>query len=199
MGKKSQDNFFEQYRKRCRKCNHGNPVIIPANDGKNGKFGDKIDILFVNERPGPTALIENVISFDNPDSSAWFFRHLFKETFRLKYRKKVFITNAVIWYPKGIKNKNQRPTPHEVRCGLQILYDQIEKLKPKIIVPLGTIAIGALKHLYKDRPELRSFKLGKNIRDVIQGKPIIYPVYHTSLLSGQILSWRQAHENTAIL
>jgi uracil-DNA glycosylase family 4 len=175
-------NFFEQYRKSCEAANGGKPVVIPANDPKNGRPGDAIDILFVNERPGPTALDTRKVSFDNPDSSAWFFKFLFENTFGLKYRKRVFITNSVIWCDKKLKDKNQTPTNEEVKSGTEILIGQIGAIKPKIIVPLGGKALRAVKYLYaKECPALRSYTLNNNIGEHIKDPHLIYPVYHTSL------------------
>jgi len=183
---KQNKNFFKQnYKKQSEKCNSNKEVEIPANDPKNGiPLINKIDILFINERPGPIALKEtSFISFDNPDSSAWFFKYLFEKTFGLKYRKKIFITNTIIWYPK-LKNKNyknKKPTTQEIKCGLPILEDQIKKVNPKIIVPLGITAMRALKYIYKNKKKLKTFKLTRDIRTIIKGEPIIYPVFHTAL------------------
>jgi hypothetical protein len=42
---------LRKYKNACVKLNGGKPVFIPESDPKNG--GGKIDIIFINERPGP--------------------------------------------------------------------------------------------------------------------------------------------------
>ncbi len=161
--------------------------MIPANDPKNGQCGDKIDILFVNERPGPTSLKTGFISFDNPDDSARRFRRLFVEVFGLKYGGKIFITNAVLWCPKVENYRNQNPTRLEVRCGVEILLDQIKQIKPKIIVAMGRSALNALYFCFNDNDDLsraRSINLKDMAGTIITKTPYkIIPLFHTSQLN----------------
>lgn len=174
-------SFFEQYRKQCEECNNGNEVFIPANDPKNGQRGDKIDILFVNERPGPKATKQ--ISFENPDGSAKRFKFLFGKTFGLDYRKKIFITNAVLWCPQVEKPKNINPKRKDIKDGLENLSDQIKQLKPRVIVAMGRSALYALNLCFNNDTLNRKEKL--KFRDIV-GDTItvesykIVPLFHTS-------------------
>lgn len=199
-------NFFERYRKECEKCNHAKEVIIPSNDPENGQLGNEIDILFVNERPGPTAIKTGFISFDNPDESARRFKRIFKNVFGLDYRKKIFITNAVLWCPKVENYKNQTPTPEEVKCGSKILSKQIIVIKPKIIVTIGLPALHALHFCFMDNVALEQ-AMNKRLRDVV-GIPLIeksykiIPLFHTSPRnipnrseSDQMTDWRKMATN----
>ncbi len=184
--KKKPNNFFEQYRKQCEKCNHGKKVEIPANDPANGQPGNKIDILFVNERPGPTAVKTGFISPENPDESARRFKRLFKKVFGLKYRRKIFITNAVLWCPKVEKYKNKTPTLSEIKSSSEILLDQIKRIKPKIIVTMGRPALNALSFCLDDviLNRARKTHLKDMIGNVIITKPYrIIPLFHTSPLN----------------
>lgn len=199
--KNKSSNFFEQYRKQCEKCNYGKKVVIPANDPANGQYGDKIDILFVNERPGPTAVKTGFISFENPDGSARRFKRLFEKVFGLKYRKKIFITNAVLWCPKIKNYRNTAPTATEVQDGSKILLDQIKKIKPKIIVAIGRSALNALNFCFNDivLNNTREERLEDIVGSVIIVKPYkIIPLFHTSPLnirnrseSEQLKDWRK--------
>lgn len=184
--KNKSSNFFEQYRKQCEKCNYGKKVVIPANDPANGQCGDEIDILFVNERPGPKAIDTGLISFENPDGSAPRFKRLFKNVFGLQYRKKIFITNAVLWCPKIKNYRNTTPTPREVRDCSKILFDQIKKIKPKIIVAIGRPALNALNFCFNDVVLNSTIKekLKNIVGNVIIVRPYkIIPLFHTSPLN----------------
>ena len=175
---------LSRYKNRCKRLNGNRPVFIPESDPKNGTA--KIEILFVNERPGPKTRETGVVSFYNPDPSARLFKQLFEKTFGLKYRSHIFITNAVIWVPDEVRPRNHPPTRRQIRENAPILKDQIKKIKPKLIVPLGGSALYALKNLYSESESeaLRNYKLSRNIQDVIDDVPIpIYPVFHTSGLA----------------
>ena len=176
------DNFFERYRDQCEKCNNGNAVVIPANDPDNGQYGDKIDILFINERPGRIGPGETgIVSFDNPDPTAQRCKRLFTKTFSLEYRKNIFITNACLWYPDDLNYIDKPPTTQELTCSTPTLKDQIEEIKPSLIISLGNTALKALKIIYPKSNQLMGYTLQGNIGELISDTyPIIYPVYHTS-------------------
>ena len=179
-------NFFERYRSQCKECNGGKDVEIPANDPENGQPGNEIDILFVNERPGPTAIKTGLISFYNPDESARRFKRLFEKTFGLKYRKKIFSTNAVLWCPKIEKPKNINPNEKEVKDGVENLSDQIRKIKPKVIVAMGRKALNALSYCFDNENLKRSkrIKLKNMVGNLITKMPYkIIPLFHTSPLN----------------
>lgn len=195
------ENFFERYRKECERCNGGKAVVIPKPDPQNGDPSGRIDIMFVNERPGPIALRTGYISFDNPGPSAKFFKKLFTRTFKKhkKYRREIFITNTCIWCPKRRNYRNKTPTPKEIRCSIPILKNQIRMVNPKLVVAVGRKALEALDLLYPER-HIRPAKI-RMVRDsgrVFNGKPPIGLVCHTSQRARltcnenrQFESWRQ--------
>lgn len=84
----------------------------------------------------------------------------------------VFITNIVKCRPPG----NRVPEEAEVMACIQYLYDQIDKVDPKIIIPLGATA---LKRLFKDNSlkitRLRGSWMEWNGR-------LVMPVFHPSAL-----------------
>lgn len=203
---KKHKSFFGQYRNECVICNNGKSVAIPANDPKNGQCGDKIDILFINERPGPKACESGYITFENRDESAKRFKKLFIQTFGLNYRNRIFITNAVIWCPLTEPFRNYPPTHSEVKDGSKLLRDQIKKINPKVIVAMGRHALRALHYCFKDNINL---KLAQKIKmDEMAGKVIaknphkIIPLFHTSSQclrnrpeSTQINDWQNMAKN----
>lgn len=172
------DNFFEKYREQCLTANGGRPVVIPRPDNQNGSEGAKV--LFVNERPGRIGPGKSGrISFDNEDPTARWFRELCSITGL--DRKEIFITNACLYYPDDPQYKDKPPTASELKCCAPILKDQILRIHPQIIVPLGNTALKALRYVFPDSRELRQFRLRHNIGALITDtNPPIYPVYHTS-------------------
>lgn len=161
--------------------------MIPSNDPLNGQPCDKIIILFVNERPGPTSLKTNVISFENPDGSARRFKRLFEKVFGLKFRKKIFITNSVLWCPKMKNYKNITPRNTEIKNSSKILLGQINKIKPSVIVTMGRTALTAVTHCFENNIILshsKQLRLEKIAGSCISKTPYkIIPLFHTSQLN----------------
>lgn len=187
------DLKLNRYRKYCEELNNKKPVFIPELDPKNST--GVIEVLFINERPGPKTTGTKIVSFDNPDPSAKLFKELFEKVFGIEYRKNILITNAIIWVPDTNKPKNHEPKKKDLRdpTNLLILKDQIENVKPKIIVSLGESALYSLWHLYGRMFGLRKFVL-KDVRGRLIKKNVpipIYPVYHTSALAQRTRNKKQ--------
>ena len=51
------------------------------------------------------------------------------------YRHNVYITNIVKFRPPG----NRNPTPAEIKASEDVLIEQINLIKPKVIAPLGNV------------------------------------------------------------
>jgi len=171
--------FFNKYHRACEDfC--GGRVHIPKPDIKNGIPGKNILLMFINERPGRIGPGQtDSISFENPDPTAHRFRRLFG-AFGIS-RKRIFITNACIYYPTHEKYRDKPPDKKEINFSKDILIDQIKRVKPKIIVTLGNTALYTLKKIYPRSLQLKNYQLKNNIGKLISdNKPIIYPLYHTS-------------------
>lgn len=168
--------FYDQYEDECKTFN-GGPIDIPKPDPKNGVPGkDDITLMFINERPGRLGAGKSkLISSENNDPSARRFKHLF-DTLDID-RKKIFITNACIYYPMREDYRDKPPTIKEINFSVKILEDQIKRVKPRIIVTLGTTALRTLKKIY---PELRHVKLKTHVAKPISNPRLIFPLYHTS-------------------
>ncbi|MEI8130214.1 MAG: uracil-DNA glycosylase family protein [bacterium] len=168
--------FFEKYKRDCEKFNRG-PIHIPKPDPENGVPGENIILMFINERPGRVGPGQtDLISYDkNPDPTAARFKRLF-ETLEIN-RKKIFITNACIYYPREENYTDRAPTTEEIIFSAGILKDQIERVNPKIIIPLGNTALRTLKIIY---PDLRHRKLKTDVAKLISVSRLIFPLYHTS-------------------
>jgi len=87
-------------------------------------------------------------------------------------RDKIYITNAVKCRPVSETGGNRSPTVEEVQNCSPKLFDEIEKIRPKLIVTLGRVALSAFKQtLYL------STWHGKVLS--IEGIPArIIPLYH---------------------
>ncbi len=81
-------------------------------------------------------------------------------------RDRAYITSVVQFYPPG----NREPSPSEIALCLPFLKRQIDIIKPKFILLLGNVAIGAL--------------LGKGSASELHGKPVskdgitYFPTFH---------------------
>lgn len=170
------NDFFDKYKESCKRFNNG-PIHIPKIDLKNGIPGNDIILMFINERPGRIGPGKSdLVSFENQDPTARRFKRLFN-ILNID-RKKIFITNACIYYPLETSYTDTPPTQKEINFSAPILDDQINRINPKIIIPLGNTALRTLKLII---PELKKTKLQTSVAKPIKGRGIsIFPLYHTS-------------------
>lgn len=157
-------------------------IFVPRPDEGFGR--KKVDILFINERPGPKTRETGLVSPCNDDPTAKRFRNLI-EPLKIP-KKKYFSTNACLCLPNKDCVKNKAPSAKQVRnCSKQWLKKQIEILAPKLIVPLGNWGRKALCYCLEESETLEKLKKFRLRRD-IGGDPfnfgsfIVYPLYHTS-------------------
>ena len=145
--------------KSCKRCHGDIPLHVPLPDDKNGGVGAKI--LFLVERPGRIGTGKSGrISFENEDPTAEFFRELF---FSIGVdRRDIFITNAVLCHPIIEQYKDTPASTKELKNCLYFLEKQIKRVKPKLVVTLGTKPLQAIKYLFPYRSSLKKFKLKKN-------------------------------------
>jgi len=173
------DKIFKEARE-CHRCYGGKSIYVPGFDRNNGGSGSAV--MFINERPGRIGTGNSgVVSFDNDDPSANFFKEMFGSIGI--NRRDIFITNAVLCHPNFEGYRDTKPNTKEMKNCLYFLARQIEIVNPKIIVTIGGSAVKSLKYLYNQNSELRDFKLKNNIgQAIVEGRIIIYPLYHTSRL-----------------
>lgn len=84
----------------------------------------------------------------------------------------VFMSNVIRCRPPG----NRIPTEDEVNACINYLFEQIELVNPRIIIPLGSTA---LKRLFKDNSLKITQLRGKWIE---WENRLVMPVYHPSAL-----------------
>ena len=57
------------------------------------------------------------------------------------------------------------------------MQDQIDRVKPRILIPMGNTALHALKTFI---PQLKRVKLQTHAGREVEGSPTVVPLYHTS-------------------
>lgn len=147
--------------KKCNKCPHlkkYKPIFSPIIDA---------DILIIGQAPGKKEN-ELGIPFIGPAGKtlfSWFQNIGLSEE---KVRKNFYITQVIKCY----LGSNRMPKARELKSCLPYLYAEIELLKPKLIIPVGILAIKAT---------LGEKKLDEVIGKIFKSKnSIIIPLPHPS-------------------
>lgn len=128
-------------------------------------------IMFIGEAPGRLGADESGIPFHGDKSG-----HNFEELlhFAKIHREEIFVTNAVLCNPKDSKGNNSTPNNLEIANCSTHLQQQIEIVKPKIVITLGATALEAtrlLKH--------HTLTLKGNVRTANRWyNTILIPLYH---------------------
>ncbi len=150
---------------------------------KNAVFGEgslEAKIMFVGEAPGET---EDSLGRPFVGKSGELLNTMIENVLGLK-REDIYITNIVKCRPP----KNAEPTPEEANTCLPFLKKQIEIIKPKIIVTLGSVA---LKYLTTN--ELQISKVRGSI--IKQDDFTIIPTFHPSYLLRNPSAKKEAFED----
>lgn len=146
------DKLIDQIKK-CRKCFHlkkYRPIFSPITDA---------DILIIGQAPGKK---ENEIGipFIGPAGKklfSWFQDIGLSEE---KVRKNFYITQVIKCY----LGSNRMPKATELKNCLPYLYSEIDLLKPKLIIPVGILAIKTILGERKiDEVIGKTFKLKNSI------------------------------------
>lgn len=172
------NRIFENART-CTRCYPDDEIYVPLPDPNNSM--GKSEIIFINERPGRVGTGKSgYVSFDNDDPTATFFRECF-EAASLD-REKVFITNACICHPVIDGYKDTQPKIAElVQCHFW-LHQQLEVVRPSLIVTVGWSALQSVLRYYGRWPVRDKLTFGAWVGRLIDDNdPWIYPVAHTSL------------------
>jgi len=93
-------------------------------------------------------------------------------------RKEVYIGNILKCRPP----ENRNPMKSEIKSCTKYLDKQIEKIKPKIIVPLGSFATSYIFEKFNITSEKIGTVHGKIFTlNTIFGKQIVVPIYHPAV------------------
>jgi uracil-DNA glycosylase family 4 len=89
-------------------------------------------------------------------------------------RDAIFITNAVLCNPRAADGKNDSPTITEIRNCSIYLEETLDIIKPKYVVPLGKMALTALRII--DPIEI---ELSESVGQIFPWNGYqVYPLYH---------------------
>ena len=89
-------------------------------------------------------------------------------------REAIFITNAVLCNPRAADGRNDSPTRTEIANCASYLKETLEIAKPKYVVPLGRVALAALRIIHPLEIDLRE-SVGKLFP---WNGCQVYPLYH---------------------
>lgn len=89
----------------------------------------------------------------------------------------VYISNAVKCRPIGADNKNREPSPKELDCCSVFTHELILKLKPKVILLLGSRAVHQILQITTPMTALRAYTFYHNLYNAY-----IVATYHPSFL-----------------
>jgi DNA polymerase len=128
-------------------------------------------VAFVGEAPGRLGCGRTGIPFAGDRSAENFERLLARAGLR---REEVFVTNAVHCIPFAGDGRNRRASREEVdRCRDHLLAE-LALVRPRVVVTMGTVALGAL-----------AGRTAGSMREEV-GRPrgvgpfVVFPVYHPS-------------------
>jgi DNA polymerase len=103
-------------------------------------------------------------------------------------RTQVYITNSIYWRPPG----NRTPTAAEITACQPFLERQIELIRPKLIVFVGSIAARALLGVKEGVTKLRGRQLLYHMADgsTVPAMVIFHPAYLLRQAAHKRLAWR---------
>lgn len=137
----------------------------------NGNINPKV--LFVAEAPGRQGADRTRRPFYGDKSGENFQKFL--DSIDLK-RDDIFITNSVMCSPRKESGANRNPKKSEIKNCSIFLKKQLDLIKPKVIVTLGSVALEALKII-----EYHQISLKNDIGKVFDWNGLkLVPLYHPS-------------------
>lgn len=142
------------------------------------KAPKKCDVLFVGEAPGSME-DENGLVFVGP--SGKLLHQITHDDTRISENYQVRYTNVVRCWPWKMPNGSQKtPTIPEAKHCAGFLTDEIKKTKPKLIVPLGAIALKTI--MGTNKASLKKMN-GRLLKTKIHGRTVyVFPVYHPAYI-----------------
>lgn len=133
------------------------------------------DIIFVAEAPGPRGADKTGIPLTG-DVTGKNFEEIINSV-GLK-RGDIFITNAVLCCPTDSKGKVRSPKNDEIKNCNVFLDTLINLIDPKVVVPIGQVALKALNYIEKHQLTLKG-----NVATFHDWNGrYIFPLYHPSPL-----------------
>lgn len=89
-------------------------------------------------------------------------------------REAIFITNAVLCNPRAADGQNDSPTMTEIRNCSIYLKGTLEIVRPKYIVPLGSVALASLNVI-----ESHNIRLSQGVGKLFPwSRYLVFPLFH---------------------
>ena len=117
----------------CKKC----PSMNSGQKRVTGIGSLKPKIFFLGEAPGRLGADQTGVPFTQ-DRSGMLLRDMI-DGIKLSSQE-VYISNVLKCNPRNVKGKNRKPTDDELTNCRKYLLDELNLIRPKIIVPLGKLA-----------------------------------------------------------
>jgi uracil-DNA glycosylase len=117
----------------CRKC----PSMNSGQKRVTGIGSSKPKIFFLGEAPGRLGADQTGVPFTQ-DRSGRLLRDMI-DGMKLSSQE-VYISNVLKCNPRNVKGRNRKPTDEEKANCHVYLMDELNLIRPKIIVPLGKLA-----------------------------------------------------------
>jgi DNA polymerase len=164
----------------CAQC----PALVASRRQIVHGYGDiHSRIVFVGEAPGRRGADRTGTPFSGDKSGRALQRILIELGLEdepaptERPRLRCFLTNAVRCCPPG----NRTPTPAEAASCAPLLLFELDALVPKIVVPVGRVALRAvgLRYLGRDPGQIRSL----HATAIDAGECLIVPLIHPSRIS----------------
>ncbi len=154
-------------------------------------------IMFVGLAPGRNGADITGIPFTK-DPSGLLFRDMLEQT----GIKNVFVTNIVKCNPKDSKGNNRTPSGIEIKtCGVY-LEDEIAKVSPKVIVPLGKQAteffLGKVNKM-KDFAMKQFSRKGRIIMPMLHPSYVIRGAYSRAQYTNDFNSLKEYHSENGTI
>lgn len=158
----------------CRNCplyEHAKSNCIP------GRGSNYPKVIFIGEAPGREEDREGEVFIGDAGKKVDEFIHKYKI-----HLDDFFITNVCRCRPEH----NRTPTRKEIRACSPYLFDEIQRLKPKILVPMGNTALMALLgvtgiHSYRNRV-MRSDTYNCDVLPMLHPSALLRNPDHESLM-----------------
>ncbi|SMQ78502.1 DNA polymerase [Bacillus sp. OV166] len=151
----------------CPRMNRCNPVFSMT------EADIKKKIMFIAEAPGRFGAEISRIPMSGDQSGDNFEKLIVSIGLT---RDDFFITNAVLCLPLDTEGNNDTPKDGEIKNCSNFLSEQIELIKPEIIITLGSSALKALSKIRN-----HTLKLSKDAGTIhLWNGFFLMPLYHTS-------------------
>ncbi|MGY4538655.1 uracil-DNA glycosylase family 4 [Mucilaginibacter sp. UYNi724] len=145
-------NDFDELSARVQQCDLC-PRMCNVTKVLNRSAGSlNADLMFIGEAPGRLGADDSGIPFHG-DKAGHNFEGLLK--FVGIDRSIIFVTNAVLCNPRDDSGNNSTPIKSEILNCSKFLQEQVDVIKPKIVVTLGRVALESLNYISKHNLTLK--------------------------------------------